>query len=68
MGSNELYVNEDGKKFHETGENALIGLTPKSGMNVSFGDIYNKGPDLCFKYNRRRHSVAGQQLLVPDAC
>ncbi len=42
-GINELYVNEDGKKFHETGENALIGLTPKSGMNVSFGDIYNKG-------------------------
>jgi len=42
-GINEFYINEDGKKFREIGESALIGLTPKSGMNVSFGDIYNKG-------------------------
>jgi enediyne biosynthesis protein E4 len=42
-GINELYINENGKRFHETEESALIGLSPKSGMNVSFGDIYNKG-------------------------
>ncbi len=42
-GINEFYINEGGKRFNEEGESALIGLTPKSGMNVSFGDIYNKG-------------------------
>ena len=42
-GINEFYINEKGGKFHEIGEKALIGLSPKSGMNVSFGDIYNKG-------------------------
>jgi enediyne biosynthesis protein E4 len=42
-GISEFYINEKGKKFDEIHESALIGLTPKSGMNVSFGDIYNKG-------------------------
>lgn len=42
-GINEFYINEGGKKFREAEEDALIGMTPKSGMNVSFGDIYNKG-------------------------
>jgi len=42
-GINEFYFNEKGKKFVEEGESTLIGLSPKSGMNVSFGDIYNKG-------------------------
>ena len=42
-GINEFYFNEKGKKFIEKGESTLIGLSPKSGMNVSFGDIYNKG-------------------------
>ena len=38
-GINEFYFNDKGKKFHERGESTLIGLSPKSGMNVSFGDI-----------------------------
>ena len=42
-GINEFYFNEKGIKFHENGESTLIGLSPKSGMNVSFGDVYNKG-------------------------
>ncbi len=42
-GINEFYFNEEGRKFHEKGESTLIGLSPKSGMNVSFGDISNKG-------------------------
>jgi hypothetical protein len=39
----EFYINNKGEKFIESGEKALIGLSPKSGMNVSFGDTYNKG-------------------------
>jgi enediyne biosynthesis protein E4 len=42
-GINEFYYNDKGRKFVDKGENALIGLSPKSGMNVSFGDVYNKG-------------------------
>ncbi len=40
---NELYINEKGKKFIETGSQSGIGNIPKSGMSVSFGDINNKG-------------------------
>ena len=40
-GINEFYFNERGKKFVEKGGSTLIGLSPKSGMNVSFGDTYN---------------------------
>ncbi len=40
---NELYINEKGKKFSETGRQSGIGNIPKSGMSVSFGDINNKG-------------------------
>lgn len=42
-GINELYFNDNGNKFVERGKKALIGLAPKSGMNVSFGDTYNNG-------------------------
>lgn len=42
-GVNELYINEDGKKFVEVGRSAGIGNEPKSGMCVSFGDLNNKG-------------------------
>lgn len=40
---NELYINNQGKKFTETGKQSGIGNIPKSGMNVSFGDIDNSG-------------------------
>jgi enediyne biosynthesis protein E4 len=42
-GINEFYFNDKGKRFTEQEKNVLIGLTPKSGMNVCFGDTYNKG-------------------------
>ena len=42
-GINELYLNEKGRKFVEVGKHDMIGLSPKSGMNVSFGDIYDSG-------------------------
>ncbi len=41
-GIDEFYFNEKGEKFIES-DNTSIGFSPKSGMNVSFGDTYNKG-------------------------
>jgi enediyne biosynthesis protein E4 len=39
----EFYLNEKGQHFVEKSNGSLIGLSPKSGMNVSFGDAYNRG-------------------------
>ena len=41
-GVSELYLN-DGKHFHEAGEETGVGFAPKSGMNAAFGDIFNRG-------------------------
>ena len=41
-GVSELYFN-DGSRFREVGSEAGIGFAPKSGMNVAFGDILNRG-------------------------
>ncbi len=42
-GLNEFYFNEKGNRFIEKGNSTMIGLSPKSGMSVAFGDTYNKG-------------------------
>ena len=42
-GLNEFYFNEKGKRFIEKGNSTMIGLSPKSGMSVAFGDTYNTG-------------------------
>jgi hypothetical protein len=42
-GVSEFYANQKGKGFREVGQESGIGVKPKSGMNVSFGDVYNKG-------------------------
>jgi hypothetical protein len=39
----EFYLNEKGQHFVEKSNASLIGLSPKSGMNVSFGDTRNRG-------------------------
>jgi enediyne biosynthesis protein E4 len=39
----EFYMNEKGQHFTEKSNASLIGLSPKSGMNVSFGDAHNQG-------------------------
>jgi hypothetical protein len=42
-GVSEVYANRGGKEFVEIGKNCEMGTHPKSGMNVSFGDIFNRG-------------------------
>lgn len=39
----EFYISDSGKRFIEAGRKAGIGLIPKSGMNVAFGDVDNSG-------------------------
>ncbi len=39
--TDELYLNRQGASFIEIGKEAGIGYAPKSGMNVSFGDVNN---------------------------
>lgn len=42
-GVDEFYLNIDGEQFVEQGSESSIGFSPKSGMNVSIGDIKNNG-------------------------
>ncbi len=66
-GVSELYLN-DGKRFHEVGAESGIGFSPKSGMNVAFGDIMNQGRYSVYVSNISEPGVLiqGNNLWVPD--
>jgi hypothetical protein len=42
-GVSELYLNEGGKHFRESGKETGIGYAPKSGMSAAVGDVLNEG-------------------------
>src|SRR5215813_8663279 len=65
-GVSELYFN-DGKKFHEVGEQTGVGFAPKSGMNTAFGDIFNQGRYAVYVSNISEEGVLiqGNNLWVP---
>jgi hypothetical protein len=66
-GVSELYLN-DGKKFREAGADTGIGFAPKSGMNASFGDIFNQGKLAIYVSNISEEGVLiqGNNLWVPQ--
>jgi hypothetical protein len=66
-GVSELYVN-DGKRFHEEGEQTGVGFAPKSGMNVAFGDIFNQGKYSIYVSNISESGILiqGNNLRVPQ--
>ncbi|PWT79475.1 MAG: CRTAC1 family protein [Blastocatellia bacterium] len=66
-GISQLYVNRDGKQFTEVGDEAGVSLTPKSGMNVAFGDVFNDGRLSIYKTNISEPGVLVQanDLWVP---
>ena len=66
-GVSELYLN-DGKRFHEAGEQAGVGFAPKSGMSVSFGDILNQGRYSVYVSNISEDGalIQGNNLWVPN--
>lgn len=65
-GVSELYLN-DGKHFHEAGEQTGVGFAPKSGMNVAFGDILNDGHYSVYVSNISENGalIQGNNLWVP---
>jgi hypothetical protein len=66
-GVSELYANDGGKRFVDVAENTGVGRTPKSGMNASFGDIFNDGRLAIYKANISEPGVLvqGNDLWVP---
>ena len=66
-GVSELFLN-DGKRFHEAGEETGVGFAPKSGMNVAFGDILNQGKYSVYVSNISEEGVLiqGNNLWVPQ--
>ncbi|GAA5521028.1 CRTAC1 family protein [Aliifodinibius salicampi] len=66
-GVDELFINQGGKKFVEKGEEAGMGFSPKSGMNVSFGDVMNSGRPAIYVTNITEQGVLlqGNNLWVP---
>jgi hypothetical protein len=63
----QLYINQHGKRFVEAGRETGVGLTPKSGMNAAFGDIFNDGRLSIYKTNISEPGVLVQanDLWVP---
>jgi enediyne biosynthesis protein E4 len=66
-GVSELYVNA-GKRFNEVGKDAGIGYSPKSGMDVAFGDVFNQGKFSIYVSNISEPGILiqGNNLWVPD--
>jgi len=63
----QLYVNKEGKAFVESGRDSGVARTPKSGMNASFGDVFNDGRLSIYKTNISEPGVLVQanDLWVP---
>ena len=63
----ELFLNEGGKRFRDAGEQTGVGFAPKSGMNVAFGDILNRGSFAVYVTNISEEGVLiqGNNLWVP---
>lgn len=66
-GVSEFYANRQGQRFDEVGYESGIGVTPKSGMSVSFGDVFNDGNQSLYITNITEpgNLVQGNNLWVP---
>jgi hypothetical protein len=65
-GVSELYFN-DGKRFHDVGEQAGVGFSPKSGMTAALGDVLNQGKYAIYVSNISEDGILiqGNNLWVP---
>ena len=68
-GVSEFLCNKKGERFEEIGEFTRIGQTPKSGMNATLGDIFNRGQMAIYISNITEpgNLVQGNNLWVPEA-
>ena len=68
-GVSELFANRGGKRLRRRGAaRPASGATPKSGMNASFGDVFNDGRLAIYKTNISEPGalVQGNDLWVPE--
>lgn len=68
-GVDELFLNQEGNGFKEAGNDAGMGFAPKSGMNVSFADVMNRGDLSIYVTNISEAGVLlqGNNLWVPTS-
>jgi hypothetical protein len=66
-GVSELFANQRGARFVDVGRDTGVGRMPKSGMNASFGDVFNDGRLSIYKTNISEPGVLVQanDLWVP---
>ncbi|HTE19887.1 MAG TPA: CRTAC1 family protein, partial [Armatimonadota bacterium] len=66
-GYSECWANEGGKRFREIGKQVGVGERSRSGMNVSFGDVFNRGQLAVYVTNISEESALMQlnDLWVP---
>lgn len=67
FGVSELFVNEGGRTFRDVSRTSNVGRSPKSGMNASFGDLFNRGEWNMFVSNIAEPGILmhGNDLWVP---
>ncbi len=67
-GKSEFFCNKQGKRFEQIGQYTRIGETPKSGMNASFGDLFNRGSFCIYISNITEpgNLVQHNNLWVPE--
>lgn len=59
-GVSEIWANEGGKHFREIGRETGVAERPKSGMNISFGDIQNSGKFAMYVSNITEPGILNQ--------
>lgn len=66
-GVSEFFANHHGTHFEDIGEATSVGSRPKSGMSVSFGDVFNQGRFCIYVTNINEPGilVQGNNLWVP---
>jgi hypothetical protein len=66
-GVSEMFANRGGRRFDDVAAEAGVGMTPKSGMNASVGDIFNDGRLAIYKTNitEPNQLLQGNDLWVP---
>jgi len=68
-GVSELFANQSGKRFDDIAAQTGVGMTPKSGMNASVGDVFNDGRLGIYKTNISEpgNLLQGNDLWVPKS-
>ena len=67
-GASQLFANQGGGRFADVSRESGVGVTPKSGMSASVGDIFNNGRLSIYQTNISEPGVLiqGNNLWVPS--